>query len=94
MTGSETPVAMSRFDAFLGRELPLIQKIIDDETWLEGERRKCYVPPHDAVVQERVCLIVLAIGHEIREAALQSLAASETEENGAAARPPARSDAA
>src|SRR5258707_6883468 len=41
------------------RELHVIRKIIQDETWLEGERRGCPVSPHDSIVQERVCSVVL-----------------------------------
>ncbi len=48
-------------------ELPAIEKIIADETWLEGERRGCPVPPDDPVVVERVCEIVLRIGQKLRE---------------------------
>ena len=34
------------------RELPTIEKIVRDETWLEAERRGAYVPPDDPVVRE------------------------------------------
>ena len=58
---------MSPFDPILFRELPVIQKVIEDETWFEGERRGCYVAPEDPVVRENVCLVVLRIGREMRE---------------------------
>ena len=58
---------MSPFDPILFRELPVIQKVIEDETWYEGERRGCYVAPEDPVVRENVCLVVLRIGREMRE---------------------------
>ena len=58
---------MSPFDPILFRELPVIQKVIEDETWYEGERRGCYVAPEDPVVRENVCLVVLRIGRELRE---------------------------
>jgi hypothetical protein len=61
-------------DPILFRELPVIQKIIDDETWLEGERRGCYVPRDDRAVRERVCEVVLRVGKEIRESVTASLA--------------------
>ena len=48
------------------QELPVIQKIISDETWLEGERRGRYVSSQDPVVQERVCDVVMAIGENLR----------------------------
>jgi hypothetical protein len=59
-------------DAFLFRELQVIQKIIQDETWLEGERRGTYVSPDDPVVRERVCLIVLRIGQSLRDSLTQA----------------------
>ena len=49
-------------------ELPVIRKIIDNETWLEGERRGCPVASHDPVVIEKVCTVVLQIGRQLREA--------------------------
>jgi hypothetical protein len=49
-------------DPVLFRQLPVIQKIIDDETWLEGERRGHTVSADDVVVRERVCEIVLRVG--------------------------------
>lgn len=54
-------------DPVLNREIPVIQKIIADETWLEGERRGCPVPPSDSVVRENVCRVILRVGHELRE---------------------------
>ena len=57
---------MSHPDPIVSLEIPLIQKIIQDETWLEGERRGCLVIPLDPIVQERVCDIVLRIGQELR----------------------------
>jgi hypothetical protein len=58
---------MNNVDPVVTRELPVIQKIIADETWLEGERRGGYVSPEDPVVQEHVCAIVLSVGGELRE---------------------------
>lgn len=57
---------MTPMDPILFRELPMIRKIIDDETWLEGERRQAPVSPDDPVVQENVCLVILRIGAEMR----------------------------
>lgn len=59
---------MKTCDPILFRELPVIQKIIHDELWLEGERRGCRVPPDDRVVRDRVCDIVLRIGQQLRDA--------------------------
>ncbi len=58
---------MACLDPVVFRELPVIQKVIDDETWYEGERRGCYVSPDDPVVRENVCQVILRIGRELRE---------------------------
>ena len=52
-TSESISSAMKSSDPVLFRELPIIQKIIDDETWLEGERRGCQVSPDDPVVREK-----------------------------------------
>jgi hypothetical protein len=56
------------FDPVIFRQLPVIQQVIADETWLEGERRGCWVSPDDPVVRENVCLVILRIGASLREA--------------------------
>jgi hypothetical protein len=61
------PDYLGSSDPILPRELPVIQKIIEDETWLEGERRGCLVPPHDPVVCDNVCQVVLRIGSQLRQ---------------------------
>jgi hypothetical protein len=58
---------MNPCDPILFRQLPVIQKIIQDETWLEGERRGCQVLPNDHVVRENVCRIVMRIGQQLRD---------------------------
>lgn len=58
---------MNPLDPVVFRELPVIQKIIQDETWLEGERRGCHVRSDDHIVRERVCEIVLRIGQQLRD---------------------------
>lgn len=55
------------FDPVIFRQLPVIQQIIADETWLEGERRGCGVSPEDPAVRENVCLVILRIGAGLRE---------------------------
>jgi len=55
------------------RELPLVEKIIRDETWLEGERRGHPVGPDDPVVRAKVCEIVLRVAHEWREKVVAEL---------------------
>ncbi len=59
---------MKTCDSILFREIPVIQKIISDELWLEGERRGCRVSPDDCIVRARVCDIVLRIGQQLRDA--------------------------
>ena len=66
---------MAQLDPVIFRELPVIQKIIRDETWLEGERRGCPVSPGDPVVRENVCRIILRIGRELRETLAAQVAA-------------------
>jgi len=57
---------MTNPDPIVIRELPVIQKIIADETWLEGERRGSYVSSDDPVVQGNVCEVILCIGEKLR----------------------------
>lgn len=68
---------MNPHDPVLFRQLPIVQKVIADETWLEGERRGCPVSPQDAVVRENVCRVILRIGREMREVASRALASGE-----------------
>jgi hypothetical protein len=65
---------MMPLDPVTFRQLPVIQKIIDDETWLEGERRGCRVSEDDPVVRENVCLVVLRIGKQLRESMERAVA--------------------
>ena len=65
---------MAKLDPVVFRELPVIQKVIEDETWYEGERRGCYVSPEDPVVREKVCEVILRIGRELRERLTAQLA--------------------
>ena len=66
---------VAQLDPVVFRELPVIQKVIDDETWYEGERRGCYVSSEDPVVREKVCSIILRIGCELRETFAAQLSA-------------------
>ena len=68
---------MARLDPVVFRELPVIQKVINDETWYEGERRGCYVSPDDPVVRENVCLVVLRIGRELRATFTEQLGSGD-----------------
>ena len=64
---------MSHPDPIVVRQLPVIHKIIADETWLEGERRGQPVPPNDPIVREKVCCIVLRIGQQLRDSLREQL---------------------
>jgi hypothetical protein len=66
---------MAQLDPVVFRELPVIRKVIDDETWYEGERRGCYVSQDDPVVRENVCVVILRIGRELREKFTAQIAA-------------------
>lgn len=81
-------------DPVLKRQLPLIAKIISDETWLEGERRGQPVAPKDPVVQDKVCLVVLAMGHDMRQQVLREMAAERQSRVGTLEEPPARREVA
>jgi hypothetical protein len=75
-------------DPVLFREIPVIRKIIQDETWLEGERRGCYVRPDDRVVRENVCRVILQVGQQIRDSVSRDLPSmSETHTTNAATTP-------
>jgi hypothetical protein len=66
---------VAQLDPIVFRELPVIQKVIDDETWYEGERRGCYVSPEDPVVREKVCSVILRIGRGLRETFVAQMSA-------------------
>ena len=58
---------MASHDPVVTRQLPVIEQIIRDETWLEGERRGCPVTPSDPRVSENVCEVVLRVGQQLRD---------------------------
>ena len=58
---------MNPCDPILFHQLPVIKKIIEDETWLEGERRGCQVASDDRVVRDRVCQVILRVGQQLRD---------------------------
>jgi hypothetical protein len=60
---------MSQPESIVLLQLPAIDRIIQDETWLEAERRGCPVDADDSTVRENVCRVVLRIGAQLREAA-------------------------
>jgi hypothetical protein len=66
---------MAKLDPIIAREIPIIQKIIQDETWFEGERRGCFVSPDDPIVQLNACQVILRIGQEMRDTLLSQTAA-------------------
>ena len=66
-------LSMNPSDPILVRQIPVIQQIIRDETWLEGERRGCHVPADDTVVKENVCRVVLRVGQQLRDSIEEQL---------------------
>jgi hypothetical protein len=44
---------------FIRTEIPDVKNIVDNECWLEGERRGEPVDAHDAAIQTRVAQIIL-----------------------------------
>lgn len=65
---------MNNPDPVVVRQLPVIEQIIRDETWLEGERRGCQVAPTDPAVRENVCQVILRIGQQLRDSLTRSTA--------------------
>src|SRR5688500_9932622 len=72
--GEPLQSVMNPCEPILFQQLPVIQKIIQDETWLESERRGCRVGSDDRVVRERVCQVVLRVGQQLRESLSPSFA--------------------
>jgi hypothetical protein len=66
---SYTLGVMNVLDPVVFRELSMILKIIQDETWLESERRGCAVSASDVVVRENVCRTILKVGQQMRDLA-------------------------
>jgi hypothetical protein len=66
---------MAQLDPIVFRELPVIEKIIRDETWYESERRGCAVQPDDPAVREHVCDVILRIGRELRDSLMAEIEA-------------------
>lgn len=71
---------MRTYDPVVTQELPVIRKIIADETWLEGERRGCSVACNDPVVVNNVCSVIIRVGRQLR----QSLSDRGVDESGMA----------
>lgn len=67
---------MTKLDPIVFLQLPIIRRIIDDEIWLESERRGYAVTPNDHVVLENVCQVVLRIGRQMREASERKMASA------------------
>jgi hypothetical protein len=47
--------------------VPFISKIVDDEVWYEGERRRCPVCREDPIVTARIADIIMKEAPKIRE---------------------------
>jgi len=58
---------MSPESEFIWAEIPDVRRIVQDECWLEGERRGMPVDPRDEVIQMRVAEIILSgMGEHLR----------------------------
>jgi hypothetical protein len=66
---SDNKEAQKRPSGLIRAEIPIIEKIIRDETWYEGERRGHPVSPDDPAVIESVCRIVQKDGETILQEA-------------------------
>ena len=75
---------MNPFDPVLYQQLPLIQKIIQDETWLEAERRGCAVRSDDRIVRDKVCEVILRIGQQLRETLMGAVTLQDMHQRSAA----------
>jgi hypothetical protein len=51
---------MSSESEFILDELPDVASIIQNECWLEGQRRGCAVDPSDDFIRRRVAEIILS----------------------------------
>lgn len=59
---------MSPESEFIWAEIPDVRRIVEDECWLEGERRGMPVDPRDEVIQVRVAEIILSgMGERLRK---------------------------
>jgi hypothetical protein len=59
---------MSRETQIIRAEIPEIARILENECWLESERRGYEVGPHDEVIRRRVAEIILGgAGAYLRE---------------------------
>ncbi len=63
--------------AVIRAEVAVIQKMLADETWYEGERRHNVVDPHDPTVMEHVLEICISNGRQILEETEKKIADSE-----------------
>jgi hypothetical protein len=59
---------MSPESEMIAAELPAVRRMVDEECWLEGERRGMPVDPSDEVVQSKVAELILSgVGQQLRE---------------------------
>jgi hypothetical protein len=73
-----TEGTMKDYEYILTHQCSVIDKIIRDETWLEGERRGRFVPPSDRIVRENVCKVILCIGAQLRASATKALESAQS----------------
>lgn len=58
---------------FIQAETVLVKKIIEDETWLEGERRHEAIDPNDIAVKMKVIEICLRESEKLKQEAEEML---------------------
>ncbi len=75
-------MSLQSIDPIAHLELEVIQKIIQDETWLEAERRGEPVDQADPIVISSVCDIVMRIGAQLRSSFSHSHPQFTNRENG------------
>ena len=55
-------------------QIPIIQKMLSDECWYEGQRRNTPVDPDDPVVRHRIGALIMEHGAKMRKEAMDRLA--------------------
>ena len=71
----DTPPA----ETIIKAEIPIVEKIIRDETWLEGERRGTPVTPDDPAVIKKVCSVIEQNAPKIVAEATQAARSGHTD---------------
>jgi len=65
----------------IDEEVPMVEHIVEDEMWLEAERRHCDIQNNDPEVQKHVAEIIREKGVELREEAVEKLVRKKKKDN-------------